>query len=143
MQTTTKQVRNAKEIRVKDCGKYSTRIGTVNRKTTDSFYIRSKIKLLNNGMDDIAERLRTVKAGFVKFIERSVKADSMVSNNTIYDIQYSDSGLTYKNMTYFKYEIFMKPNEKADFSQYEDYITGIARNFNSELDKLLTENELI
>lgn len=137
------QVRNSKELRLDNCGMFNTRIGTVNKKTTESFYIKSKIKLVNNdNCDDIANRLRSVKSGFKKEIERVVRADNRVSDNIVYDIQYSDSGLTYKNMTYFKYEVFMKPVETGDFSDKEEYIACIARNLNEKLDTLLVESEL-
>lgn len=138
-----KQVRNSKEVQLHDCGKYNTRIGTVNRKLTDSFYIRSKIKLLNNGDgDELASRLRNVKSSFAKAIERTVRADNSVYDSTIYDIQYSDSGLTYKNMTYFKYEVFINPVQTVDFSEREEYIACMAKNLNSQLDELLVENQL-
>lgn len=138
-----KQERNTKEVRLTDCGKYNTRIGTVNRKKTDSFYIRSKIKLLNNGdSDELASRLKNVKLSFAKAIERTVRSEKGIYDNTIYDIQYSDSGLTYKNMTYFKYEVFMKPVDTGDFSDKKEYIADIARHLNCQLDSILAEERL-
>jgi len=143
MDSKEKQIRNSKEITLKDCGDYNAKIGTVCRKTSDSIYIQSKTKLINKDSEtEIGSRLKNVKNEFVKTIERTVRDDSSLSNNTVYDIQYSDSGLTYKKMTYFKYELFVRPVTRGDFSSHEKNMELLAKKLNNELDILLAKNGL-
>lgn len=138
------QEKTSKEIRKTYPNGFITRIGTVDKYTSSSVYISSKIKLLNNDSDpDLACGLKNVRNRFVREIESMIKADNTLKKESIYDIKYSEHGFTYKKMTYFKYEIYMCPVNRSSFSLVMNHIQDFAENLNSSLRKMMVDEELL
>ena len=138
------QEKTSKEIRKTYPNGFITRIGTVDKYTSSSVYISSKIKLLNNDSDpNLACGLKNVRNRLVREIENRIKADNTLKKESIYDIKYSEHGFTYKKMTYFKYELYMCPVNRSSFSLVMNHIQDFAENLNTSLRQMMVDEELL
>lgn len=124
-----------------DC--FKVKYGTLNKYNPDVIYIRAKAKLkaLTKNYDYKSE-LKMIEFNFIKKVKK-LSINTNLFDKIICTFETPDKGISHKNSSFIKYDIYLHPKTIKNITDYENDVKSLLSLTNKELITLCLKNNIV
>jgi hypothetical protein len=106
--------------------------GSLNEKECDiiSINVRGKIKAIEK-KKDYKEDSKQLKENTIKQVDNIFETFDWINSHYIFTCDFTEKGILYNKPFRFKYQVYVKPNERQPLGTYKDGIMDITNKINT------------
>ncbi len=109
--------------------------GSLNEKECDviSINVRGRIKPIEN-KKEYKEESKQLKENTIKRVNKIFENFNWINGHHIFACDFTEKGILYNKPFKFKYQVYVKPNERQSLNSYKEGILDIATKINRIID---------
>lgn len=109
--------------------------GSPNEKECDiiSIHVRGKIKPVED-KKEYKQESKQLKENTIKRVSKIFNTYDWINPHHIFTCDFTEKGILYNKPFRFKYQVYVKPNERQPLNSYKTCILDIATNINRIID---------